>query len=210
MTRLRHPARPRKPVARSLDLACRLDLATREVVGYAMAGHHRASLVIDALRMAHGRAGLQPGYITHSDRGSEYTSAEFRRVISELSLRQSCGRTDHASTMPPRRVSGPCSKKRSEPGHGLTWATARAEVFAFIATFYNRRRLRKHKIFGYSPRQARRRGRPTRIYRRRRPQQWDDRGVNRPRTTHSRPRPRVSRLPACSGSVVIASEIFHG
>ncbi len=33
-----------------------------------------------------------------------------------------------------------------------TWpdrATARAEVFTFIETFYNRRRLRKHKIYGY-------------------------------------------------------------
>ncbi|GAB2958205.1 IS3 family transposase [Streptomyces heilongjiangensis] len=37
-----------------LYLACRLDLATREVVGYAMADHHRAELVVDALDMAHG------------------------------------------------------------------------------------------------------------------------------------------------------------
>ncbi|MFF4378291.1 hypothetical protein [Kitasatospora sp. NPDC001547] len=36
-------------------LACRLDLATREVVGYAMADHHRARLVVDALPTAHGR-----------------------------------------------------------------------------------------------------------------------------------------------------------
>ncbi|MFJ8856371.1 IS3 family transposase [Streptomyces sp. NPDC102437] len=43
-----------------LYLACWLDLATREVVGYAMADHHRASLVVDALRMAHGRGDLQP------------------------------------------------------------------------------------------------------------------------------------------------------
>ncbi|MFF7234680.1 IS3 family transposase, partial [Streptomyces sioyaensis] len=54
-----------------LYLACWLDLATREVVGYAMADHHRASLVVDALKMAHGRGGLQPSCIAHSDRGSE-------------------------------------------------------------------------------------------------------------------------------------------
>ncbi|WP_407288853.1 IS3 family transposase [Streptomyces sp. BP-8] len=42
-------------------LACRLDLATREVTDYAMADHHRAELVVDALDMAHGRAGLEPG-----------------------------------------------------------------------------------------------------------------------------------------------------
>jgi len=132
-----------------LYLACWLDLATREVVGYAMAGHHRASLVIDALRMAHGRAGLQPGCITHSDRGSEYTSAEFRRVISELSLRQSCGRT--GSCFDNAAAESFWALLKEEIGT-RTWpdrATARAEVFAFIETFYNRRRLRKHKVFGY-------------------------------------------------------------
>jgi putative transposase len=54
-----------------LYLACWLDLATREVVGYAMADHHRADLVVDALHMAHGRGRLEPGCIAHSDRGSE-------------------------------------------------------------------------------------------------------------------------------------------
>ncbi len=74
-------------------LATVIDLATREVIGYAMAEHHRAELVTDALRMAAGRGQLQPGCIMHSDRGSEYTSGEFRSVIRELGLRQSMGRT---------------------------------------------------------------------------------------------------------------------
>lgn len=76
-----------------LDLACWLDLATREVVGYAMADHHRAELVVDALDMACGRGNLDPGYVIHSDRGSEYTSTQFRSRIRELGLRNSCGRT---------------------------------------------------------------------------------------------------------------------
>ncbi|MGW7171237.1 IS3 family transposase, partial [Streptomyces sp. NPDC054884] len=76
-----------------LYLACWLDLATREVVGYAMADHHRAELVVDALDMAHGRAHLEPGCVIHSDRGSEYTSTQFRGRIRKLGLSQSCGRT---------------------------------------------------------------------------------------------------------------------
>jgi transposase InsO family protein len=52
-------------------LATVIDLATREVIGYAMADHHRAELVVDALRMAAARGGLKEGCITHSDRGSE-------------------------------------------------------------------------------------------------------------------------------------------
>jgi len=132
-----------------LYLACWLDLATREVVGYAMADHHRASLVVDALKMAHGRGDLQPGCITHSDRGSEYTSAEFRSEISELGLRQSCGRT--GSCFDNAAAESFWALLKEEIGT-RTWpdrATARAEVFAFIETFYNRRRLRKHKVFGY-------------------------------------------------------------
>jgi transposase InsO family protein len=52
-------------------LAPVIDLATREVVGYAMADHHRAELVADALKMTVGRGALKPGCIAHSDRGSE-------------------------------------------------------------------------------------------------------------------------------------------
>ncbi|WP_405958788.1 DDE-type integrase/transposase/recombinase [Streptomyces phaeochromogenes] len=68
-------------------------MATREVVGYAMADHHRAELVTDALDMAHRRAHLEPGRVIHSDRGSEYTSAQYRDRVRTLGLRQSCGRT---------------------------------------------------------------------------------------------------------------------
>jgi putative transposase len=132
-----------------LYLACWLDLATREVVGYAMADHHRASLVVDALKMAHGRGGLKPGCIAHSDRGSEYTSAEFRREVQELGLRQSCGRTgscfDNAAAESFWALLKEEIGTRSWPDR----ATARAEVFAFIETFYNRRRLRKHEVYGY-------------------------------------------------------------
>ncbi|MFE1715824.1 DDE-type integrase/transposase/recombinase [Streptomyces sp. NPDC058728] len=64
-----------------------IDLATREVIGYAIADHHRAELVADALKMAAGRGALREGCIAHSDRGSEYTSHEYRTLIRELKLR---------------------------------------------------------------------------------------------------------------------------
>ncbi|MFE4177399.1 DDE-type integrase/transposase/recombinase [Streptomyces sp. NPDC056909] len=127
----------------------RLDLATREVVGYAMADHHRAELVVDALDMAHGRSGLEPGCVIHSDRGSEYTSAHFRDRIRELELRQSCGRTgscfDNAAAESFWTLLKEETGTRTRPNR----TTARAEVFNFIETFYNRRRRRELKIFGY-------------------------------------------------------------
>ncbi|WP_406424626.1 IS3 family transposase [Streptomyces sp. NBC_00842] len=54
-------------------LATVIDLATREVIGYAMAEHHRAELVTDALRMAAGRGDLQCGCIMHTDRSEAST-----------------------------------------------------------------------------------------------------------------------------------------
>ncbi|WP_407111636.1 DDE-type integrase/transposase/recombinase [Streptomyces sp. DSM 116494] len=57
-----------------LYLAICIDLATREVVGWAMADHHRAELPVAALRMTVGRGGLEQGCVMHTDRGSEYTS----------------------------------------------------------------------------------------------------------------------------------------
>ncbi|MGI5250362.1 IS3 family transposase [Actinacidiphila glaucinigra] len=130
-------------------LATVLDLATREVIGYAMADHHRAELVVDALRMAAGRGELKENCITHSDRGSEYTSREYRTVIRELNLRQSMGRT------------GSCyDNAAAESFFGLlkaeigttVWESheaARADLFRFIEVEYNRTRLRKHPEYGY-------------------------------------------------------------
>ncbi|MFD7819591.1 IS3 family transposase [Streptomyces sp. NPDC059785] len=143
-----------------LYLACWLDLATREVVGYSMADHHRADLVTDALDMAHGRGGLQSGCVIHSDRGSEYTSSRFRARIRELGLRQSCGRT--GSCFDNAAAESFWALLKEEIGTRV-WsdrATARADVFDFIETFYNRRRLRRHKAFGYlTPAETRRRHR---------------------------------------------------
>ncbi|RPK75987.1 Integrase core domain protein [Streptomyces sp. ADI97-07] len=132
-----------------LYLACWLDLATREVVGYAMADHHRAEPVVDALDMAYGRGGLEPGCVLHSDRGSEYTSAQLRYRIMGLGLRQSCGRTGSCFDNAAAESLWALLKEKTGTRTWPDRATARAEVFNFIETFYNRRRLRKHKIFGY-------------------------------------------------------------
>lgn len=49
-------------------LATCIDLAMREVIGWAMADRHRAELPVAALRMAASRGGLEPGCIMHNDR----------------------------------------------------------------------------------------------------------------------------------------------
>ncbi|MFE4413078.1 DDE-type integrase/transposase/recombinase [Streptomyces sp. NPDC056821] len=124
-------------------------LATREVVGYAMADHHRAELVVDALKMAAGRGALKPDCIAHSDRGSEYTSREYRMLIRELNLRQSMGRT--GSCYDSAAAESFFGLLKAEIGTTV-WESheaARADVFRFIEVEYNRTRLRKHPVYGY-------------------------------------------------------------
>ncbi|GGT43852.1 IS3 family transposase [Streptomyces chromofuscus] len=131
------------------SLATWLDPATREVIGYSMADHHRADLVVDALDMAAGLGHLEDGCIIHTDRGSEYTSAQFRDRPEELALRQSVGRTgmcfDNAAAESIFAV------LKEEIGTRIRddRASARADIFTFIETYYNRRRLRRHPEWGY-------------------------------------------------------------
>lgn len=132
-----------------LYLATWIDLATREVIGYSMADHHRASLVVDALQMAAGRGHLQPGCIAHSDRGSEYTSEELHREIRRLRLRQSMGRTGSCYDNAAAESFFAVLKEEIGIREWPDRATARAEIFTFIETFYNRKRLRKHPTWGY-------------------------------------------------------------
>jgi transposase InsO family protein len=111
-----------------------------------MADHHRASLVVDALK---GRGALQPGCIAHSDRGSEYTLAELRHTLRKLDFRQSRGRT--RSCLDNAVAESFWALLKVEIGI-RSWpdrASAQAEAFAFIETFYNRRRPRKHKDLDY-------------------------------------------------------------
>jgi putative transposase len=63
-------------------LASVIDLGSRRVVGWAMADHMRADLVCDALRMALNQRRPKRDLIFHSDRGSQYTSKQFTRLLS--------------------------------------------------------------------------------------------------------------------------------
>lgn len=73
-----------------LFLAVVLDVFSRRVVGWAMATHMRAELVVDALDMAiHNRK--PEGVIHHSDQGSQYTSIAFSKRCEKASVRPSMG-----------------------------------------------------------------------------------------------------------------------
>ncbi|MFI8280699.1 IS3 family transposase [Streptomyces sp. NPDC085929] len=73
--------------------ACVLDICSRRVLGWSMASHMRAELVIDALKMAAAtRGGNVDGVIFHADRDSQYTSAAFAQVCDGFGIRRRMGR----------------------------------------------------------------------------------------------------------------------
>jgi putative transposase len=76
-----------------LYLATVIDLATRMVTGWQLASHMRTSLITDALAMAITHGHIQPGAVFHSDRGAQYTSAQFARFCQAHGVRTSVGRT---------------------------------------------------------------------------------------------------------------------
>jgi putative transposase len=130
-----------------LYLGSVVDLATRKVIGYAMADHQRAELVCDAIGMAASRTTLADAAIFHSDRGSQYTAAAFRKTLVDLGIRQSMGRI--GSCFDNAAAESFFATLKTEVGTRVwpTRAAARLAVFVFIEIFYNRQR--RHSTIGY-------------------------------------------------------------
>jgi transposase InsO family protein len=123
-----------------LYLATTIDLFNREVAGHAMAHHMRAELVSDAVELAHRRGLVRRNAIFHSDRGSQYTSKEFRTTLTDLKMRPSMGRV--GSCYDNAVAESFFAALKAEIGTRV-WATraqARQAVFAYI-NYYNQRRL---------------------------------------------------------------------
>jgi putative transposase len=74
-------------------LATVIDCHTKAVIGWAIADHMKTSLIRDAITMAARNYDLQPGCVFHSDRGTQYTSHEYRDTLVELDVTPSVGRT---------------------------------------------------------------------------------------------------------------------
>jgi transposase InsO family protein len=131
-----------------LYLATVVDCHTRQVIGWSMADHMRTSLICDAISMAAGRGGLRPNAVFHSDRGSQYSSAEFAVQLGALNLRGSMGAVgqcwDNAL------AESFFSALKNELVYRTVFATrskARRAVAEYIEVFYNRTRL--HSGLGY-------------------------------------------------------------
>ncbi len=129
-------------------LATVIDLASRRVVGWAMADHMRTDLVADALRMACAQRRPPAGVIFHSDRGCQYTSRDYAALATELGVRLSVGRKgecwDNAVS---ESWFATFKTELIDTRPWPTLASLRPAVFEFIEGWYNTRRL--HSSLGY-------------------------------------------------------------
>jgi putative transposase len=135
-------------------LATVIDCATRKIAGWAMDDNYRTLLISDAVKMASRNLDLPEEAIFHSDRGSNYTSAEFSGVLAELGIRQSVGRTgicfDNALA---ESVNGTLKVELVHRKVYPTRESAIADIARWIELRYNRTRL--HSALGYrTPQEA--------------------------------------------------------
>jgi transposase InsO family protein len=129
-------------------LATVIDCATRKVVGWAVDDNYRTPLISSAIQMAASNMDLPEDAIFHSDRGSNYTSAEFAAVLRELSIRQSVGRT--GSCFDNALAESFNAAVKVERVHRTVYPTirkAREDIARYIELRYNRTRL--HSAIGY-------------------------------------------------------------
>ena len=131
-----------------LYLATVIDCATRKVAGWAMDDNYRTPLITSAIQMAARNLDLPEDAIFHSDRGSNYTSAEFAVALGGLGIRQSVGRTgicfDNAL------AESFNASLKVERVHRTVYPTrrkAKEDIARYIELRYNRARL--HSGLGY-------------------------------------------------------------
>lgn len=134
-----------------LYLAVVEDLFSRMVVGWSMDATITSRLVVDALGMAvlHRLKGSSSSdLVAHSDRGSQYASEHYQRLLAEEGIVCSMSRRGNCWDNAPMESFFATLKK--ELVHDEDYATreeAKASIFEYIETFYNH--VRRHSALGY-------------------------------------------------------------
>jgi len=125
-----------------------IDCFSKKVVGWSIADHMRTELVADALKNAAATTLIEPDAVFHTDRGSVYTSADFRALVAGLGMRSSMGRT--GVCWDNSMAESFFSMLKNERVYRTVYATkahARKDIIRYIEGFYNSRR--RHSALGY-------------------------------------------------------------
>ena len=129
-----------------LYLCVIIDLFSRRVVGWSLRPHMKATLVCEALGMALRLRSVEPGnLIFHSDRGSQYASHKFRRLLDENKFTSSMSRKgDCYDNAVAESFFGILKLELVYTMQFENQLDARRELFRYIEGFYNRRRIHSH------------------------------------------------------------------
>ena len=131
-----------------LYLAAVLDLHTRRIIGWALSDRMTSDLTLTALEMALLLRQPDAGFIHHSDQGSQYTDQEYQTLLKGHGIQASMnGAGTWYDNAPMESFFGTL---KSELVHHRAYQTrneAKADVFYYIESFYNRRRL--HSALDY-------------------------------------------------------------
>lgn len=131
-----------------LYVAAVIDLFSRRVVGWSMSAGMTTQLVADALLMAIWRRGTPDALLHHSDRGSQYTSEQFQRLMVDNGI--VCSMSRSGNVWDNSAMESFFSSLKTERTARKTYRTrneARADVFDYIERFYNA--IRRHSTVGY-------------------------------------------------------------
>ena len=131
-----------------LYVAAVVDLFSRRVVGWSMSAAMTSQFVTDALMMAIWRRGKPQALLHHSDRGSQYTSEQFQRLMADQGI--TCSMSRSGNCWDNAAMESFFSSLKTERTARKTYRTrdeARADVFDYIECFYNPKR--RHSTIGY-------------------------------------------------------------
>ena len=136
-----------------LYLAGVLDLFSRKVVGWAMADHMRTELVSEALQMAITHRRPADGLLHHSDRGVQYASDDYQKLLQDHHMEVSMsGRGQCWDNACVESFWGTLKTELVNHEHYATREEARQSIFEYIEVFYNRKRM--HSSLGYKSPEA--------------------------------------------------------
>lgn len=123
-------------------LAVVIDLFSRRVIGWAMASHMRTELVSAALEMALGRRAPAADLLHHSDRGSQYASKVYRKLLDDFGI--TCSMSRSGNCWDNAIVESFFATLKNELVYRRPWPTRRAArnaIAEYIECFYNPTRL---------------------------------------------------------------------
>ena len=131
-------------------LAAVLDLHLHKIVGWELSERIDSELVAGALRNAAGHQGFPESVMVHSDRGSQYASTHFLALVESLGYTRSMSAKgncyDNAAM---ESFFGVLKREELDRWEMNTLTAVRNRVFAYIETYYNRKRI--HTAIGMPP-----------------------------------------------------------